>query len=119
LAMLFRCAVSCCLLTFYSTSLPFSCFFFSSRRRHTRSKRDWSSDVCSSDLSCQFRNRTFCFGRVVVRNKILPVAEHVFTECLPFIFSPIDAACLQFGDDMIDELPERPQIGRASCRERV
>src|SRR5699024_12012743 len=27
-------------------------FFFSSRRRHTRSKRDWSSDVCSSDLPC-------------------------------------------------------------------
>src|SRR2546428_5963138 len=27
-------------------------FFFSSRRRHTRSDRDWSSDVCSSDL-CQ------------------------------------------------------------------
>src|SRR5699024_6181910 len=25
-------------------------FFFSRRRRHTRSKRDWSSDVCSSDL---------------------------------------------------------------------
>src|SRR5699024_11810468 len=25
-------------------------FFFSSRSRHTRSKRDWSSDVCSSDL---------------------------------------------------------------------
>ena len=25
-------------------------FFFSSIRRHTRSKRDWSSDVCSSDL---------------------------------------------------------------------
>src|SRR5207247_7003738 len=25
-------------------------FFFSSRRRHTRSTRDWSSDVCSSDL---------------------------------------------------------------------
>src|SRR5699024_11937243 len=28
----------------------FYVFFFSSRRRHTRSKRDWSSDVCSSDL---------------------------------------------------------------------
>src|SRR5699024_12045419 len=28
-------------------------FFFSSRRRHTRSKRDWSSDVCSSDLAYQ------------------------------------------------------------------
>src|SRR5438094_1556691 len=29
----------------------FFCFFFSSRRRHTRSYGDWSSDVCSSDLS--------------------------------------------------------------------
>src|SRR3712207_9344031 len=27
-------------------------FFFSSRRRHTRYWRDWSSDVCSSDLRC-------------------------------------------------------------------
>src|SRR5438874_13587018 len=32
-------------------------FFFSSRRRHTRSLRDWSSDVCSSDLSA-----TWCLG---------------------------------------------------------
>src|SRR5207302_5320331 len=31
----------CCLFYF---------FFFSSRRRHTRFSRDWSSDVCSSDL---------------------------------------------------------------------
>src|SRR5699024_11901293 len=30
-------------------------FFFSSRRRHTRSKRDWSSDVCSSDLISRIR----------------------------------------------------------------
>src|SRR5204863_2184877 len=28
-------------------------FFFSSRRRHTRSLRDWSSDVCSSDLAAR------------------------------------------------------------------
>src|SRR5260370_6369340 len=28
-------------------------FFFSSRRRHTRFKCDWSSDVCSSDLQCR------------------------------------------------------------------
>src|SRR5256885_11889174 len=27
------------------------CFFFSSRRRHTRLQGDWSSDVCSSDLT--------------------------------------------------------------------
>src|SRR5690606_36413779 len=29
-------------------------FFFSSRRRHTRFSRDWSSDVCSSDLTSRF-----------------------------------------------------------------
>src|SRR5207245_6459893 len=30
------------------------CFVFSSRRRHTRCYRDWSSDVCSSDLYLPF-----------------------------------------------------------------
>src|SRR5690606_39470378 len=30
--------------------VAYLCFFFSSRRRHTRFSRDWSSDVCSSDL---------------------------------------------------------------------
>src|SRR5438105_13085295 len=34
-------------------------FFFSSRRRHTRSTRDWSSDVCSSDLGVDI---AFRFG---------------------------------------------------------
>src|SRR5256884_9927874 len=33
-------------------------FFFSSRRRHTRCSRDWSSDVCSSDLSVAGMVRT-------------------------------------------------------------
>src|SRR5690348_17688045 len=30
-----------------------TCFFFSSRRRHTRWTGDWSSDVCSSDLAAE------------------------------------------------------------------
>src|SRR3712207_7560242 len=34
----------------YKCELFFFFFFFSSRRRHTRYWRDWSSDVCSSDL---------------------------------------------------------------------
>src|SRR6266496_4591954 len=38
----------CCFLNDKSIIIFF--FFFSSRRRHTRSLRDWSSDVCSSDL---------------------------------------------------------------------
>src|SRR5699024_12857229 len=37
-------------MTFPIVTLSTFIFFFSSRRRHTRSKRDWSSDVCSSDL---------------------------------------------------------------------
>src|SRR5436309_8517113 len=37
-------------------------FFFSSRRRHTRFSRDWSSDVCSSDLA-----RAHCRERLVAR----------------------------------------------------
>src|SRR6185312_4198558 len=42
-------------------------FFFSSRRRHTRSDRDWSSDVCSSDLVGRLLNNLggleFLLGR--------------------------------------------------------
>src|SRR5256885_2916108 len=33
-----------------AAALTVFCFFFSSRRRHTRLQGDWSSDVCSSDL---------------------------------------------------------------------
>src|SRR5947207_11614315 len=41
----------------YSSQTRSSCvdFFFSSRRRHTRSLCDWSSDVCSSDLMEQWQ----------------------------------------------------------------
>src|SRR6267378_6871359 len=37
-------------------------FFFSSRRRHTRSLRDWSSDVCSSDLYARRHGRRLYMG---------------------------------------------------------
>src|SRR5262249_23370545 len=40
------------------------CFFFSSRRRHTRLVSDWSSDVCSSDLSHSDQR---CLGRRQMR----------------------------------------------------
>src|SRR5690606_39900720 len=39
------------------------CFFFSSRRRHTRFSRDWSSDVCSSDLPVLFLRGAFGTGK--------------------------------------------------------
>src|SRR5690606_40381001 len=47
--------------------------FFSSRRRHTRFSRDWSSDVCSSDLIGTNRGFTLvlvgrCAGTTEIRN---------------------------------------------------
>src|SRR2546429_6819416 len=46
-------------------------FFFSSRRRHTRCSRDWSSDVCSSDLA-------FAAPLEVLKSADLPVAGAMF-----------------------------------------
>src|SRR5690625_1115567 len=51
-------------------------FFFSSRRRHTRWPRDWSSDVCSSDLDVQ---PTFCEGGALGVDGGNAVAERIAT----------------------------------------
>src|SRR5690349_24557579 len=82
------------------------CFFFSSRRRHRRSLRDWSSDVCSPDL--------------VAAGLLAWVLQHPCEE--------------PGGDDrhssrqpvhVVEQVErmaharEPDQIGRASCRERV
>src|SRR5216683_6031533 len=52
-------------------------FFFSSRRRHTRSDRDWSSDVCSSDLDAgqgwHVEQQQRAGGRQVSRGDVLGV----------------------------------------------
>src|SRR5699024_11326686 len=49
-------------------------FFFSSRRRHTRSKRDWSSDVCSSDLLHRPAGRRVHGGGLGGRDRDAPSA---------------------------------------------
>src|SRR5699024_11843534 len=84
----------------------FVLFFFSSRRRHTRSKRDWSSDVCSSDL-----DPTMTIGKQVAE----PLLIHNNV-------SKKDA--LQRAEEVlrlvgIPNPKARMKIGRASCRERV
>src|SRR5690349_23998757 len=50
-------------------------FFFSSRRRHTRSLRDWSSDVCSSDLMATGR-RVLSFAAFAVGALLLAWQVH-------------------------------------------
>src|SRR5258706_7949982 len=89
------------------------CFFFSSRRRHTRLVSDWSSDVCSSDL--------------------VPIAGRVGgTDRLHLVeWADLGAAGLGGGDVIEQHRPLRieaaavhhevavGEIGRASGRERV
>src|SRR5688500_19786924 len=77
------------------------CFFFSSRRRHTRLQGDWSSDVCSSDLK---------------RGSAIAPCAGIVPATLP-----------RSGNRMSHDpssatephQPPGPEIGRASCRERV
>src|SRR3712207_7262893 len=47
-------------------------FFFSSKRRHTRYWRDWSSDVCSSDLT------EIAAGHVVREGRVIPCGPVVW-----------------------------------------
>src|SRR3712207_7504492 len=86
-------------------------FFFSSRRRHTRYWRDWSSDVCSSDLEgpayCgEVARRTG--AKVVKARRVRSRGDVVALE--PF---HVDFHLLDGGGG------ETFEIGRASCRERV
>src|SRR5207248_3435797 len=64
-------------------------FFFSSRRRHTRSYGDWSSDVCSSDLG----HEESCSCELVAAGAGEPKRQS-------------------------SEQADNFKIGRASCRER-
>src|SRR5699024_765260 len=50
-------------------------FFFSSRRRHTRSKRDWSSDVCSSDLCLAEFGNCLLLGILGLLHRALRLTE--------------------------------------------
>src|SRR3972149_9889926 len=51
----------------------FWCFFFSSRRRHTRFDCDWSSDVCSSDLNYvdEVPVGRCCFDKSMILGRVL------------------------------------------------
>src|SRR5687768_17628169 len=92
----------------FSFFVFFFFFFFSSRRRHTRCSRDWSSDVCSSDLGGQVALPAFLDDELQRPG-----------------FRPAGRGCNDGLDEVValsgDGLHglDRVEIGRASCRERV
>src|SRR5205807_8015069 len=106
---------------YFHIVIIFFYFFFSSRRRHTRLQGDWSSDVCSSDL--QWFSMTLAgpqpldpdapvshvgFIETDVRHRRIRIerlrAGERHGEPLAIAFFPVER--------------RRPEIGRASCRER-
>src|SRR5688572_32746255 len=89
-----------------------SCFFFSSRRRHTRFDCDWSSDVCSSDLRYAVRINGMD-TLAITKLDVLDACETV-KICTGY----------RYQGDILLEFPEEEriwheEIGRASGRERV
>src|SRR5690625_7937546 len=98
----------------------FLVFFFSSRRRHTRWPRDWSSDVCSSDLlGYHVDGQTISvpgLGSAPTRE----VVAHTF----PISIDSAAVSALTEDPDVRERAQQLRQdlgnqIGRASCRERV
>src|SRR5204863_1326291 len=75
-------------------------FFFSSRRRHTRSLRDWSSDVCSSDLE----------GREARLEDLALLLDVLRRQDL----ARIDAVAMR---QPVDERSEERRVGK-ECRSR-
>src|SRR3989449_6636972 len=57
-------------------------FFFSSRRRHTRCSRDWSSDVCSSDLFDVTEKMLRFFLKTIIDRHLFRVKPKVIV-CVP------------------------------------
>src|SRR5207253_3990010 len=91
-------------------------FFFSGRRRHTRWPRDWSSDVCSSDLDhCDPKTliplmRTSPRALVLTSYKARDVLLAAGADADRIRVPPVDTP-VEYGQGLTT-------IGRAPCRER-
>src|SRR5207247_6420572 len=94
-------------------------FFFSSRRRHTRSTRDWSSDVCSSDLHDYFLDLLGAgLGWVELGRRYVPLFGHseaIFNGCgrsaMSRMWHPV---CLPI-EKYSDQRSEERRVGK-ECR---
>src|SRR5690606_40486475 len=87
-----------------------STFFFSSRRRHTRFSRDWSSDVCSSDL--------YMYMADVVTDPRWQRTYGTFGEDPEFISDVIGRIIDEFqGEELGKNRSEERRVGK-ECRAR-
>src|SRR5437899_6683387 len=86
-------------------------FFFSSRRRHTRCLSDWSSDVCSSDLSCEGFEALIELAQDVDPE----TAELYRTQILPDEYR--HAAIGRKALSLLADTPAAQERARTACRE--
>src|SRR5699024_12089090 len=94
-------------------------FVFASRRRHTRSKRDWSSDVCSSDLKQDSRvfDVPAVKGRMAASSYAVKPGDALSAVFEPGQFAQQAYSLAVHGPNGFQRVAR--EIGRASCREGV
>src|SRR5437870_10010638 len=106
-----------------ASQVVFEPFFFSSRRRHTRWPRDWSSDVCSSDLgllATELVAREADDGEALRGVLLLKRLERRVLRGEAALARDVDEherLALEVGELGVFAR-EGLEIGRASCRER-
>src|SRR6266576_1703883 len=89
-------------------------FFFSSRRRHTRSLRDWSSDVCSSDLPSG-RHTMSVFAQYAPYR----LAEGDWSKRREEIGDLVLAGIARYAPDVVDVVEERQVLGPPDIEART
>src|SRR5207245_5826283 len=97
-------------------------FFFSSRRRHTRCYRDWSSDVCSSDLGLFLvlgpsEVRTEDHGPWTDKGRTTDQGLHVIERLSEILFQVLDVLDSRRDADQAVGRSEERRVGK-ECRSR-